>query len=123
MRPAAERVDKNLDDVAVPAQQADLIDQSFAQLAQPRAERLGLQPEGGIPHAPERIGELLRFHFAARLRHGEALQPRGRVFGAAGVGAREGGRRRKDGDGERPSPKTSGGPHTPLPERIIGRMP
>lgn len=116
MRPAAERVDKNLDDVAVPAQQADLIDQSFAQLAQPRAERLGLQPEGDIPHAPERIGELLRLHFAARLRHGEALQPRGSVFGgAAGAGAQESGRRRESGDGERPSPTTSGGPHAPLP--------
>ena len=115
MRPAAERVDKNLDDVAVPAQQADLIDKSFAQLAQPRAERLGLQPEGDIPHAPERIGELLRLHFAARLRHGETLQPRGSVFGAAGGGAQESGRRRESGDGERPSPTTSGGPHAPLP--------
>ena len=95
MRPAAERVDKNFDDVAVPAQQADLIDKSFAQLAQPRAERLGLQPQGDIPHALERIGELVRFHLAARLRHGEALQPRGSVFGARW-------RRRA---GKRPSPR------------------
>jgi hypothetical protein len=115
MRPAAERVDKNLDDVAVPAQQADLINKSFAQLAQSCAERLGLQPQGDIPHAPERIGELLRLHFAARLRHGEALQPRGSVFGAGGGRAQESARRHESGDGERPSPTSSGGPHAPLP--------
>lgn len=115
MRPPAERVDKNLDDVPVPAQQADLVDKSFAQLAQPRAKRLGLEPQGDIPHAPERIGELLRVHFAACLRHGEALQPRRRVFGAGGGGAQESARRRESGDGERPSPTTSGGPHAPLP--------
>ncbi len=115
MRPPAERVDKNFDDVPVSAQQADLIDKSFPQLAQPRAKRFGLQPQGDIPHASERIGELLRFHFTARLRHGEALQPRRSVFGAGRGRAQASARRRQGGAGERPSPTSSGGPHAPLP--------
>lgn len=116
MRAAAERVDKNSNNVAVSPQQADLIEQDFAQLTQPRPDRLALQLHRRIAHAPERIGELVRFHFSARLGHGETLQTHRSLFGAGGVGARERGRRRpKGGDGERPSPKASGGPHAPLP--------
>ncbi len=114
MGPAAERVDMYFENAAVPAQQADLINKSFAQLAQPCAERFALQSQGGLPHASERISELVRFEFAARLGHREALHTRWRgIFGASGT--REAGRRREGGDGERPSSKTSGGRHAPLP--------
>jgi len=43
MRLSAERVDMNFDDMAIPAQQADLINKAFAQLTQPGPERFALQ--------------------------------------------------------------------------------
>lgn len=60
-------VDKNMNDAAVVAQEAHLIDEFLAPTAKLDPDRLRLQPSGRAPHCTEWLEKPMREDFVTRL--------------------------------------------------------